>query len=159
MKDLVIRNVNPKNENIGDCVLRSFTSYFEDELTYEEIKNKIVTIARNKGSKNPRPYTIPLYFNDFAKEANMVRIYVDYKKEFSTGNKLIKFCEKNKINAIGISNDHAAYVDHKVGLIDTWDSRRKRIRYILINKDDALFIGAKHEEDDCFVDEIETFKF
>lgn len=157
-KDLVIRNVNPNAENIGDCVIRSFTSYFEDELTYEEIKNKIVTIARNKGSKEPCPYTRPMYFTTFANEANMVKIYVDDKKEFSTGNRLIKFCEKNKINVIGISNNHAVYVDYKIGLVDTWDSRRKHMKFILINKDDALFIGAKPKKD-FYNPYIETFEF
>lgn len=157
-KDLVIKNVNPNAENIGDCVLRSFTSYFEDELTYEEIKKKIVAIARSKGSVESHPYRRPVYFNSFANDANMVRIYVDDKKEFSTGNRLIKFCKKNKINAIGISNTHAAYVDHKIGLVDTWDSRRKHINFILINKDDALFIGAKPEKDG-YSPYIETFEF
>lgn len=158
-KDLIIKNVNPNAENIGDCVIRSFTSYFEDELTYEEIKNEILAISKSYGSTNPQAYQRPIYFENFAKDANMVKIYVDDKKEFSTGNRLIKFCKKNKINAIGISNTHAAYVDYKVGLIDTWDSRRKHINYILINKDDALFIGAKPEKNDRFAREIEIFEF
>lgn len=158
-KDLVIKNVNPNAEYIGDCVLRSFTSYFEDELTYEEIKNKILAIAKGKRSTDPNAYTRPIYFNTFAYDANMVRIYVDEKREFSTGNRLIKFCKKNKINAIGISNNHTAYVDHKIGLVDTWDSRRKHIEYILINKDDALFIGAKKDERYTSINYIETFEF
>lgn len=62
MKDLVIKNVNPKNENTGDCVLRSFTSYFEDELTYEEIKDKIAEIAKNRGCIYLHPYRYPKYF-------------------------------------------------------------------------------------------------
>lgn len=157
-KDLIIKNVNPNAENIGDCVIRSFTSYFEDELTYEVIKKKILAIAKSVGNTNPYAYRRPIYFEPFAKNANMVKIYVDDKKEFSTGNRLIKFCKKNKINAIGISNTHAAYVDYKVGLIDTWDSRRKHINYILINKDDALFIGAKKDEEH-YSPYIETFEF
>lgn len=157
-KDLVIKNVNPNAENIGDCVLRSFTSYFEDELTYDIIKEKILAIAKSYGNNDPHAYRRPVYFNTFANDANMVRIYVDEKKEFSTGNRLIKFCKKNKINAIGISNTHAAYIDHKIGLVDTWDSRRKHITFILVNKDDALFIGAKPSKR-IEKNYIETFEF
>jgi hypothetical protein len=157
MKDLVIKNVNPKNENTGDCVLRSFTSYFEDELTYEEIKNKIFEIAKSRGNIDLHPYRYPKYFLAFAKEANMVKINVDDKKEFSTGNRLIDFCKNNRINAIGVSNNHAVYVDYKIGMVDTWDSRRKRIRFILINKDDAIMMGAKKVN---FKDSlIDTFEF
>lgn len=73
----------------------------------------------------------------------MVKINIDHKKEFSTGNRLIDFCKNNRINAIGVSKNHAVYVDYKIGMVDTWNSRRKRIRFILINKDDAIMMGAK----------------
>lgn len=157
MKSLVIKNVNPNNENTGDCVLRSFTSYFEDELTYEEIRDKIFEIAKRRGSIDLHPYRYPKYFLIFAKEANMVKINVADNKEFSTGNRLIDFCKKNRINAIGISNNHAVYIDYKIGMVDTWDSRRKRIRFILINRDDAIMMGAKQIN---FKDAlIDTFEF
>ena len=66
-KDLVIKNVNPNAENTGDCVIRSFTSYSEDELTYEEIKNEILSISKSYGSTNPHAYQRPIYFENFEK--------------------------------------------------------------------------------------------
>lgn len=137
MNQLTLKNFNPNNELTGDCVLRAFTALLENELSYNEIKKEILKY----GKTFDRAYT----FDKFASEIGMVKVDNNpyNTNEVKTFNRAIEFAKQFKVGMICIANNHAVYVDYKNGLIDTWDSRSKRIRYFYIFKEDAELLGLK----------------
>ena len=143
MNKLTRRNLNPRGERLGDCVLRAFSALLENELSYDEIKKEIV-----KYDAYGKMYNQVVYFEKFANELGMVRIDNNSKNanEVKTFNRAIEFAEQFRISMVCIANDHAGYIDYKNGLIDTWDSRSKRIKYFYIYKEDAEMIGLKYKD-------------
>lgn len=146
MNQLTIKNVNPRNESIGDCVVRAFTAYFDKELDYDSVKKEII-----KYGKYDQSYERSYVFDKFAKEAGFVKIECrkryGSKNEIKTFNRAIEFAKQFRIAIVCMSNTHAAYIDYKDGLIDTWDSRGKHMHYFYIHRDDAKLLGLEIKED------------
>lgn len=154
MEKMTLKNYNPLGERIGDCVLRAFAGYFDKELDYETIKKEIL-----KYGSYPEAYAETYVFDKFAKEAGLVKIECrkryGSKNEVRTFNRAIEFAKQFRIGIICMANTHAAYVDDKDGLVDTWDSRGKHMSYFYIHRDDAKLLGLEIKENKRYTDVVD----
>lgn len=137
MKFYTNYNANPQGLRIGDCVLRAFTSFLQGP-TYEEVKEGILKYGYD--------YTRAKNFEPYAFENDLVKIDLlsSQHKGLGTFNQLALFCEQYNVRAIGMSMTHLVYVDPKIGVVDTWDSRMRRTVCFFIEKKDADRIGIPY---------------
>ena len=141
------KNYNPDKKSTGDCVLRAFSAYLDKELSYDEIKEKIMAYGNQS---DPTRYKNEFAFGNFAGEIGLVKVKCAKWNRFdlSNINRAINFSKQFKVGMLCIVNTHMAYIDPKWGLIDTWDSRGKRLEYFYIHRDDALMLGLEIIEGD-----------
>lgn len=153
MEKFTCFNYNPTKARIGDCVLRAITAfeYVERKLkNVEQISSEELYEKVKLGITSYGDYTLQRYFEKYLSEHGYVRVeafnYIDNIR-IRTENQLAMFCKNFNVMALALSNTHMAYVDPILGVVDTWDSRRKRLEYFYIKEEDVERLELKLTED------------
>lgn len=152
MEKFTCINYNPTKARIGDCVLRAITAFehFEKKLkNVEQISSEELYEKVKLGITSYGDYTLRYYFEKYLSERGYVRVdafnYIDNVR-IRTENQLAMFCKNFNVMALALSNTHMAYVDPNLGVVDTWDSRRKRLEYFYIKEEDVERLKLKLAE-------------
>ena len=158
MEKFICMNYNPDQKRTGDCVLRAIAAFehFEikknDEgiISSAEIYKRIKSEILEHGS-----YELQLNFEKYLSKHNYVRIntyrWID-NIDLRTVNQLATFCKNFNLRALALTNNHMVYVDPE-GVIDTWDSRRKRLESFYVKEEDIKKLGVTLlDEADHFTD-------
>lgn len=140
MEKFIMENYNPEGKRIGDCVLRGITAFHSFDQNYEENDSDKIYYNTKKEIEKYGQYNIQWNFEKYLRDNNFVRLnaYSWVKNiKIRTVNQLAIFCSNFKVQALGVSNNHMTYVDPELGIIDTWDSRLKRLESIYFKKEDV----------------------
>lgn len=147
MKTYNLITIKPetKDEQDGDCVLRSFT--FLSDMTYDQVREYIQQFDPD----NKFAFRQPKNFLYLAEKLNLVS-FVRWRFEdlgrfdIKTIAGAIDFFEQYNIKGLVQTSNHIVYVDNQRNVYDTFHSVNKHVTSILIPQKDCDRLKIPYEK-------------
>lgn len=141
--NFIKENMNPNNDNIGDCVLRAIARLEKDNMTYDEVLNRLKELNPNEFSKMEDAYKIPLVYETILEELGYIRFktnvdFIKTRYRITSVNMASLFAKDFGTDVLALTNNHAVAALSDGSFSDTWNSGRKRVIEFFIKDNDGI---------------------
>ena len=125
----IYENMNPKNKDEDDCVLRAITRLEIETMTYEDVLKNMKKLNVKEFEDQKNAYCNPFVFSKLLTNLGYVRFktkpgYIKTRYSISTVNMASLMSKEIDLDIFALTNTHAVAVLKDGSFSDTWNSGR-----------------------------------